>query len=130
MSSNNALHTAAKAGNLAQVQSLVHNFDINAKGDEDKTALCWAAQERKIGVVKLLLTFHPDVNIPDVRTLKMLSVRYFSLTLTLTLFSFRLHFLPPFLYLSMCFFCFFFYSKTALRHWHWRSRSIVIVRSY
>ena len=65
---NNALHTAAKAGNLAQVQSLVHNFDINIKGEEGKTALCWAAREGHTDVVKLLLTFNPDVNIPDVST--------------------------------------------------------------
>ena len=73
MLDNNALHTAAKAGDLAQVQSQVSNFDINAKGEYDMTALCYAANEGRTEVVKLLLTLNADVNIPDVSTLKMIS---------------------------------------------------------
>ena len=69
MPDNNALHTAAKSGDLAEVQSQVSNFDINAKGEEDGTALYWAAREGYADVVKLLLTFDPGVNIPDVSTL-------------------------------------------------------------
>ena len=75
MPNNNALHSAAKIGNLAEVQSQVSNFDINAKGEKDGTALYWSAREGSADVVKFLLTFNPDVNIPDVRrTLKMISV--------------------------------------------------------
>ena len=62
---NNALHTAAKAGNLVEVQAEVHNFNINAKGDLDRTALCWAARNGKTDVAILLLSYNPDVNIPD-----------------------------------------------------------------
>ena len=68
MSSDNALHTAAKNGNLVQVQSQVRNFDINAKGEWGGTALYWSARNGHHVIVKLLLTFNPDVNIPDVRT--------------------------------------------------------------
>ena len=76
MLDNNALHTAAKAGDLAQVQSQVSNFDINARGEYDGTALYWAAREGYADVVKFLLTFNPDVNILDVSTLKMISVHH------------------------------------------------------
>ena len=74
MSDNNALHTAAKEGNLVEVQSQVSNFDINAKGEEAATALYWAAREGYLDVVKLLLTLNADVNIPNVSTLKTISV--------------------------------------------------------
>ena len=74
MPDDNALHTAAKVGDLAEVQSQVSNFDINVKGEEDKTALCWAAREGRTEVVKLLLYLNADVNIPDVSTLKMIPV--------------------------------------------------------
>ena len=74
MSDNNALHTAAKAGDLAKVQSQVSNFDINAKVEEYGTALYWAARQGHTEVVKLLLTLNADVNIPDVSTLKMIPV--------------------------------------------------------
>ena len=74
MSDNNALHTAAKAGDLAKVQSQVSNFDINAKVEEYGTALYWAARQGHTEVVKLLLTLNADVNIPDVSTLKMITV--------------------------------------------------------
>ena len=74
MLDNNALHTAAKAGDLAQVQSQVSNFDINAKGEDDETALVKAAQNGYSEVFKLLLTLSADVNIPDVSTLKMIPV--------------------------------------------------------
>ena len=70
MPKNNALHTAAKAGVLAEVQSQVNNYpDINAKGEEDGTALYWAARGGYADVVKFLLTLNPGVNISDVSTL-------------------------------------------------------------
>ena len=70
--SDNALHTAAKAGDVDEVQSQVGNFDINAKGEDDGTALYWAAREGKTEVVKLMLNLNPaqDVNLPDVSTFK------------------------------------------------------------
>ena len=74
MPDNNALHYAAKAGDLPQVQSQVSNFDINAKGEYAGTALYWAARQGRTEVVKLLLTLNADVNIPDVSTLKMIPV--------------------------------------------------------
>ena len=72
--SDNALHKAAEAGNLAEVRSEVSKFDINAKGVAGYTALVNAAAKGHLEVVKLLLTFNPDVNIPDVSTLTMISV--------------------------------------------------------
>ena len=36
MPDNNELHIAAKKGDLEHVQTLVHNFDINAKGGEEE----------------------------------------------------------------------------------------------
>ena len=65
---NNALHTAAERGSLKHVQSQVSNFDINAKGDKNETALLKAARKGHTEVVKLLLTFNPDVNITNVST--------------------------------------------------------------
>ena len=74
--SNNALHDAAKDGNVFEVQAQVGKFDINAKGSDGSTALCYAAWKGKTEVVKLLLTLNPapDVNIPDVCTPSMMSV--------------------------------------------------------
>ena len=72
MPDNNALHIAAKGGDLVQVQSQVSNFDINAQGENCRTALILAAQNGNADAVKLLLTFNPDVNIPDVRARKMI----------------------------------------------------------
>ena len=72
--SNNALHLAAKEGNVAVVQSQLRNFDINVKGENQRTALVLAAEAGKAEVVKLLLTWNADVNIPDVSTLSMTSV--------------------------------------------------------
>ena len=68
MPDNNALHDAAKDGNVAEVQAQVGKFDINAKGEGDRTALYWAAKEGKTEIVKLLLTLNPppDVNLPNV----------------------------------------------------------------
>ena len=66
--SDNALQIAAKAGNLAEVQAQVGKFDINAKGEDGTTALCYAAWQGHTEVVKLLLSLNPDVNLPDVST--------------------------------------------------------------
>ena len=74
MSDNNALHIAAQGGDLVQVQSQVGNFDINAKGENEETALLKAAKNGYAEVVKLLLTFNPDVNIPNVSAFKMIYI--------------------------------------------------------
>ena len=74
MPDNNELHIAAKKGDLEQVQFHVRNFDINAKGEKGQTALIIAAENGHAEVVKLLLTFNPDVNIRDVSPFKMKSV--------------------------------------------------------
>jgi ankyrin repeat protein len=65
--SDNALHTAAKAGDVDEVQSQVGNFDINAKGEDDETALFKAAESGHTEVVKLLATHNADVNLANVR---------------------------------------------------------------
>ena len=75
MPENNALHTAVEGGDLVQVQSQVGNFDINAKGDYEETALHKAAEMGHAEIVKLLLTFNPDVNAANVSTFKMKSVQ-------------------------------------------------------
>ena len=67
MSDNNALHDAVYLGTVAEVQAQIGKFDINAKGKFGRTALCWAANEGKTEVNKLLLTHNADVNMPDVR---------------------------------------------------------------
>ena len=64
--SDNALHTAAKAGNVAEVQSQVGKFDINAKGEYGETALFKAAESGHTDVVKLLETHNADVNLASV----------------------------------------------------------------
>ena len=74
MPENNVLHNFAKAGDLAEVQSQVSNFDINAKGQYDETALVKAAEYGRTDVVKFLLTLNADVNIPSVSKLKIISV--------------------------------------------------------
>ena len=66
MPENNALHAAAIAGHVAEVQAQLNNFEINAKGDRGGTALYWAARGGNTEAVKLLLTYNPDVNITDV----------------------------------------------------------------
>ena len=92
MPDSNALHTAAKAGDLAEVQSQVSNFDVNAKDENDRTALYWAAQEGFADIVKLLLTLNADVNIPDVSTThEMISVHLICIYPSLTSISY-----PPF----------------------------------
>ena len=63
MPDNNALHIAAEAGDLVKVQSQIRNFDINAKGEENETALIKAAFKGHTEVVKLLLTSNANVNI-------------------------------------------------------------------
>jgi VCBS repeat-containing protein len=72
--SDNALHTAAKAGNVAEVQSQVGKFDINAKGQWSETALFKAAEKGHTEVVKLLATHNADVNLPDVSYHPMISI--------------------------------------------------------
>ena len=76
MPDNNALHVAVRGGNIAEVQALVGKFDINAKGSDGSTALCYAAWKGHVEVVKLLLTLNPspDVNLADVSTPTMTSV--------------------------------------------------------
>ena len=72
MPDNNALHIAVQGGDLVQVQSQVRNFNINAKGGAGGTALFWSARRGFTLIVKLLLTFNPDVNIPDVSTIEII----------------------------------------------------------
>ena len=74
LSLNNALHEAVMDRNLAAAQVQVSNFDINAKGEDDKTALILAADYRCTDIAQLLLTFNPDVNMQDVCTLSMISI--------------------------------------------------------
>ena len=83
---NNALHTAVIAGNLAEVQAQVSNFDINAKGENGRTSLYFAANAQKPEVVKLLLTLGVDVNLADVSIPTMISGSY------------DVHFLVPYIY--------------------------------
>ena len=80
MPSSNALHFAVKGNDLVDVQSQVSNFDINAKDEDGGTALYWSARRGYTEIVKLLLTFNPDVNIPDVSTLKIISVHLICVT--------------------------------------------------
>ena len=89
MSVYNALHIAAKGGDLVQVQSQIGNFDINAKGKYEETALIKAAESGHADIVKLLLTLGADVNIPDVSTLfKMKSAQLICIsTIPLALFN-------------------------------------------
>ena len=70
---DNALHTAAYEGNLAQARSQVRYFDVNAKGGGDETALLKAVARGKTDVVVFLLTSNADVNIPNVSILTMIS---------------------------------------------------------
>ena len=73
MPDNNALHNAARNGNLAEVRSQVRNFDINAKGESGRTALYWAVKEGHTEAVKLLLTLNADVKIPNEHGLSALA---------------------------------------------------------
>ena len=66
MPANNALHNAAETGNIAELESQVSNYDINAKGGYDRTALYYAVQNGHLDAAKLLLTHNADVSIPDV----------------------------------------------------------------
>ena len=74
MPNNNELHIAAEEGDLDQVQSHVDNFDINAKGKGEETALLKAAEKGHADIVKLFLTLNADVNIPNVSTFTMKSI--------------------------------------------------------
>ena len=71
MAEDNELHAAAKRGDLVQVQQSLDSYDINAKGEDDETALVKAAREGHVEVVQLLLSFNADVNIPNVSTRKL-----------------------------------------------------------
>ena len=105
MSHNNALHNAAKEGNLSEVQILVRNFDINAKGQHGGTALYWAAREGHTEIVKLLLTLNADVNIPDVSVLIMTYVHLisrYSNTSNTSSSSTPIHFSPTVLPVQRC----------------------------
>ena len=89
MPSNNALHEAALANNLAEVQLQAGNFDVNAKGGyREDTALGKAAEKGYLEVVKLLLTLNADVNISDVSPSEM----YFLIL--------RIYITPTFVHLS------------------------------
>ena len=78
----NELHIATKGGDLVQVQSFVGNFDINAKGENDETALIIAAQAGYADIIQLLLSLNADVNIPNVSALKMISTHLISVSLS------------------------------------------------
>ena len=69
---NNALHSAIERGDFAGLQSNVRNFDINAVGKNDETALFKAVGNPSM--VEVLLNFYADVNISNVR-----KVNFFSL---------------------------------------------------
>ena len=73
MPNNNALHDAAKYGNVAEVRSQVRNFDINARGESGRTPLYWAVKEGHTEAVKLLLTLNADVKIPNEHGLSALA---------------------------------------------------------
>ena len=76
MPDNNALHTAARDGNVAEVQAQIGKFDINAKGGFwDETALFKAAESGHTEVVKLLLSLNADVNLANVSTPTMIFSR-------------------------------------------------------
>ena len=94
---DNALHVAAKAGNVAEVESQVRKFDINATGEYGGTALCWASRQGKTEVVKLLITLNADVNIPDVSTPTMISNHPLSISLIPHIAA-----VPFFLHISSC----------------------------
>ena len=69
------IYTSANDGDLVRMQSLIDyfgtGFDINAKDEHGKTALCYAAEQGHVDVIRLLLSFNPDVNIPEVSTQKI-----------------------------------------------------------
>ena len=71
---SSAFFKAVEECDVEKVQTLVNKVDINAKGKDNETALVKAAAKGHEDIVKLLLTFNPDVNIPDVSTLEMISV--------------------------------------------------------
>ena len=97
---NNALHIAAKSGNVAQVQVEVGNFDIDTKGEIDGTALYWAARNGHKDVVLLLSTLNPDANILDASRLKIISVHQLICISPFTTLSSRY---PPTTYLQLIF---------------------------
>jgi len=62
---NNALHRAAKSGDLKKVEMLIEEYDadVNSQGQYDNTPLNWAAEKGHTQIVKLLLnTPGVDVN--------------------------------------------------------------------
>ena len=105
MPSDNALHTAAKVGNVACVRAQVGNFDINAKGGRERTALNWAASEGKTEVVKLLLTLNADVNLAGVSTPTILSVNLICISLSHISILYPPSYTPVCLYFHLAFRC-------------------------
>ena len=71
---NNALHIASENGELDDVQSQIGQFDIDAKGERGETALLKASNNGYGDVVNELLTHNADVNIANVRTIKMICI--------------------------------------------------------
>ena len=47
------------------MQSIIRDYDINAKGEDDETALVKAVKKGHTEVVKTLLSYNPDVNVCD-----------------------------------------------------------------
>ena len=66
-------HIAVESGNLSQVRAQIGKVNINTKDYDDRTAVFVAAAEGHTEILTLLLTCNPDVNIPTVSTLTMIS---------------------------------------------------------
>ena len=60
----NALHQAASIGDVDSVNHLIsiHMADVNAKGDDGKTPLHWAAAQGHLSIVSALIAAGADVN--------------------------------------------------------------------
>ena len=110
MPDNNALHDAAKGGDLVKVQSQVGNFDIDARGEGGGTALYWSARNGHAEIVKLLLTFNPDVNILDVSAIKLKLIHLICISSPIPL---PLSYTLIFLSLDIC--CYHFNPPITLR---------------
>ena len=73
MPADNILHIYASEGkrDLVVGQITTGLIDINAKGADGSTALNYSACIGHTDVVKALLSYDVDVNIPDVSSLKL-----------------------------------------------------------